>query len=273
MCSTRIQQQIICYAVDEPFLTSRVPGSKPSTRLSKVVLLHDHIALATTGEGARRRREALSVAYGVESRREIIDLFIALHEVHEAIVMVVMMRAFGCVRRQHQVIAAETMALRILIGKDASLQEFVVAVMNTGDDKGRTEGQLLVFLEEIIGIAVENHSSHRLKREQVLWPDLGDIQRVKIKLLLIVGIHDLDKETPFGVLASSDGIVEVLRGVAVVLAADNCRLIVEERFDPAGRFPVELDEGLTALSIDEDKGVDAKAFHVAVILRNSDVVE
>lgn len=65
------------------------------------------------------------------------------------------------------------------------------ASMLTWHDKGRAERQLLVFIEEVVGVLVEDHAANGLQREQVLWPDLGHIQRVKVELVLILRVHCL----------------------------------------------------------------------------------
>lgn len=66
----------------------------------------------------------------------------------------------------------------------------------TWHDKGGTEGQLLILVEEVVGVLVKNHAADWLQREQVLRPDLGHVQRVKVKLVLILGVHRL--HTPHG---------------------------------------------------------------------------
>jgi hypothetical protein len=51
-----------------------------------------------------------------------------VHEVHQAVVVVVVVRALGRVDGQHEVVAAEAVALRVLIGEDARLQQLVIGV-------------------------------------------------------------------------------------------------------------------------------------------------
>jgi hypothetical protein len=43
------------------------------------------------------------------------------------------------------------------------------------------EGQLLVLVEEVVGVAVEHHAAHGLQWEHILRPHLGHVKRVKVK--------------------------------------------------------------------------------------------
>lgn len=55
-------------------------------------------------------------------------LLVTVHEVHEAVVVVVVVRALGRVGRQHQVVGPQAMALRVRVREDARLQQLVVRV-------------------------------------------------------------------------------------------------------------------------------------------------
>ena len=55
-------------------------------------------------------------------------LLIAVHEVHEAVVVVVVVRALGRVDGQQQVVGAQAVALRVRVAEDARLQQLVVRV-------------------------------------------------------------------------------------------------------------------------------------------------
>jgi len=145
--------------------------------------------------------------------------------------------------------------------------------VDAGDDCGGAEGQLLVLEEEVVRVLVEHHASDGLHGEDVLGPRLGDVQRVEGELVLVGRVHGLDAELPLGKVAPGDGVIEVLGGVAVVLAADHDGLVVQQALDAALGDPMELDVGLASGLVDEDKGVDAKALHVAVVERDADVVE
>ena len=57
-------------------------------------------------------------------------LLVAMHEIHEAVVVVVVVRALGRVGRQHQVVGPQAVALRVRVREDARLQQLVVRVAN-----------------------------------------------------------------------------------------------------------------------------------------------
>lgn len=86
----------------------------------------------------------------------------------------------------------------------------------TWNNKARPKGNLLILIEEIVRVAVEDHAADRLQREEVLRPGLGDVEGVKVELVLVRNVHDLDKELPFRVLACCNTVVEVLGGMAMV---------------------------------------------------------
>lgn len=72
-------------------------------------------------------KKADPVWEGVEQEA---DLLIAVGEVHEAIVVVVVVGALGRVGGQEQVVGAQAVALRVCIREDARLQQLVIRVPN-----------------------------------------------------------------------------------------------------------------------------------------------
>lgn len=57
---------------------------------------------------------------------------------------------------------------------------------HTWHHDGWAEGQLLVLVEEVVGVAVKHHAANRLQREHVLGPDLGHVKGVKRKPVLFL---------------------------------------------------------------------------------------
>lgn len=57
-----------------------------------------------------------------------------------------------------------------------------------------------------------------LQGEQLLGPDLGGVHGVEVVLIFVIGVHGLDIQSPFGEAARSDGIIQILGGMAVVLS-------------------------------------------------------
>ncbi len=63
-------------------------------------------------------------------------LLVAVHEVHEAVVVVVVVRALGRVGGQHEVVGPQAVALRVRVREDARLQQLVVRVADACERRG-----------------------------------------------------------------------------------------------------------------------------------------
>ena len=92
----------------------------------------------------------------------------------------------------------------------------------------REAHQHLVLAEEVARVLVEDHAANGLQRKEVLWPDLGDIQGIKVVLVLVGRVNGLDGQRPFRVLAGVNMIVEILGGVTVIAAAHLNGFIIKE---------------------------------------------
>ena len=92
-----------------------------------------------------------------------------------------MVRTLRRIHRNHQVVGPQPVPLSILVTEDTRLQQLVVTVVDARHYKGRAEGQLLILIEEVVWVAVQDHAAYGLQGEDILGPDLGHIQRVKVK--------------------------------------------------------------------------------------------
>ena len=90
-----------------------------------------------------------------------------------------------------------------------------------------------------------------LEGEEVLRPDLCVIEGIKVKLVLICRVHGLDVHRPLGVVARSNGILQVLRGMAVVGASHDDCLLLQQELGATGGLEVELDQSLLTRLVDE----------------------
>ena len=70
----------------------------------------------------------------------------------------------------------QTTNLRIGIGEQTALQQRIVCEIYARDDMAGMEGDLFVFGEEIIGVAVQYHFTDALNRNQRFGDQLGGIQ-------------------------------------------------------------------------------------------------
>ena len=125
---------------DEPLLPRRVERAEALPGLLEVVLLRDDRALAPARKRRRVGRRPLGVANGVEPRREVVDLLVAVQEVHRAVVVVVVVRRARRVDREEQVVGPQAVALRVGVGEDARLEELVVRVADARHDQRGAEG-------------------------------------------------------------------------------------------------------------------------------------
>ncbi|MPN52438.1 hypothetical protein SDC9_200099 [bioreactor metagenome] len=75
-----------------------------------------------------------------------------------------------------EVRSAKTANLRIGIGEQTPLQQGIVREINAGNDMAGMKGDLFVFGEEIIGVAVEYHFTDALHRNQRFGDQFGRIQ-------------------------------------------------------------------------------------------------
>lgn len=62
---------------------------------------------------------------------EVVDLAVPVHEVHEAIMVVVVMSTLGGVHRQLEVVGAQPVTLCVSIAEYTRLQQLVVTVGDT----------------------------------------------------------------------------------------------------------------------------------------------
>lgn len=95
--------------------------------------------------------------------KQIDYLFVAVSEIHEALVVVVVVSTFRGVGGKEEVVRAEAVALCVAVCENAALQHLVVAVVDTRGHDARGEGQLLVFIEKVVDVLVEDHAAHRLQ--------------------------------------------------------------------------------------------------------------
>lgn len=137
----------------------------------------------------------------------------------------------------------------------------------------RGERQLLVLREEVVDVLVQHQPADRLQRQDVLGPGCGDIERVKVEPVLVIGVHRLNEQLPLGVVPGGDRIIKILGCMAVVRPADSDGVFLQQALDPTSWSPVELHVERFPDLVDQSVGVDARSFHVPVVLRNPMIVE
>mmetsp|Transcript_17986 Transcript_17986/g.39655 ORF Transcript_17986/g.39655 Transcript_17986/m.39655 type:complete len:235 (-) Transcript_17986:11-715(-) len=106
-------KQHVSDAADEAVAARGVKAAPARARLCKVVLLGDDALGARAVDDGRRRRRLFRVARWVKAAGEVVDLLVAVHPVQRALVVVVVVGTLWRVDRQHQVVGAEPVALRV----------------------------------------------------------------------------------------------------------------------------------------------------------------
>ncbi len=84
---------------------------------------------------------------------------------------------------------AQADQLGIEVGEVAHLQQRVIGEIDTGDEVGGVEGDLLGLGEKVVRVAVEHHPADRAHRHLLLRNDLRGVQQVEVKFEL-VGLRD-----------------------------------------------------------------------------------
>ena len=78
---------------------------------------------------------------------------------------------------------AQTGQLSIDVRVNSSMQQGIVAEIDSGNDMRRAKRDLLCFREEVIGISVQHHATDGLHGNQFLGNQLGGIQDVEAEFL------------------------------------------------------------------------------------------
>ncbi|MNH14622.1 hypothetical protein D3C77_368800 [compost metagenome] len=124
-----------------------------------------------------------------------------------------------------EVRTAKSADLRIGVGEQAPLQQRVVGKVDAGDDMPRAKGNLLGFSKEIVRIAVEHHLAQRDHRHQFFGDDLGRVEQVEIKCMLILFRDDLHTELPLRVVAGFNRLPKIAPMVVGIFARKLLRFV------------------------------------------------
>jgi hypothetical protein len=139
------------------------------------------------------------------------------------------------------------------------------------DNMRSAEGNLLSLREKLIDITVELHLTDITDWEDILRPDLGGIENVKVELILARFWADLDTEFPGWISALLDGVPEITAMEVGIVSCELQSFIPDQRVHAKSWSPVELHERAYAFGIGKGEGVDTKALHHAKRARDSPV--
>lgn len=89
------------------------------------------------------------------------------------------------------------------------MQQRIVAEANAGHDVAGAKSNLLRLGEVLVNGPVENKFANGLQRNELLGPNLGGIENVEVKVVLVLFSDNLDAKRPLRVSAVVDGLVQV----------------------------------------------------------------
>ena len=80
-------------------------------------------------------------------------------------------------------ICAKPTLLSVKIAEVPSLQERIIAETDPGHNVAGAESDLLCFSKEFVHATIQGHFSNILNWDELLWPDLGRVENVKLELV------------------------------------------------------------------------------------------
>ena len=102
--------------------------------------------------------------------------------------------------------------MRVSVGKDPCLQHLIWRVTNPGDNIGRRKGSLFHLGKVVFRIAIELQDADLNQRVIGMRPNLGQIERIPAISFRFFFRHDLDAETPSGIVAGLDVFEQIALG-------------------------------------------------------------
>lgn len=171
----------------------------------------------------------------------------------------------GCTR-------AQTFHVNIRRFSSNSKLEFDVNLKTASSDYLAQKAEIRSSLGESDTNQAQSEKSY-LQREHVFRPNLSVIQRIEVKLILICWVHGLNHELPLREVSSSDRVIEILGGMAVIGTSHHDCFLLQQILYTTGRLPVELHVGLLSSLGDQLEGMNTESFHVTVVRWNTNVVK
>ena len=127
-----------------------------------------------------------------------------------------------------EVRSSEPAQLRVQIGVDAARQQRVVAEVDARHHVRHAERDLLGLREEVVRIAIEDHASDALHRDQLFGNDLGGIEHVEREGSRFLLREGLDAELVLGTRTAFDRFPKIAAMEVRIRAGDLDRLVPVE---------------------------------------------
>ena len=193
---------------------------------------------------------------------------------HYAVALIVVHGTDGTVNRQFRKVGtSQTVHLRVGIGKQSTLQDWIVGKINTRNYVARLESNLLGFCEEVVGVAIEYHFADRPHGNFFFRNQLSGIEQVKVKLKFVFFLNNLHAQFKLGIIALFDRIPQIAAAKIRIFAGEFLCFIPHQRMHAQNRLPVELDKARFAFGVDKAESMHAKALHHAEASRYSAIAQ
>mmetsp|Transcript_15936 Transcript_15936/g.22467 ORF Transcript_15936/g.22467 Transcript_15936/m.22467 type:complete len:335 (-) Transcript_15936:686-1690(-) len=154
------------------------------------------------------------------------------------------------VDRQKLIIRTQAMPVRVIVGKQAPLEHFVGRGLDPWNHVCRGKGNLFDLGKVIPRISIEHDSPNLDQRKIPVRPNFGDIERIEIRPLCFVQVHDLQVNSPRREVFVGDGIEKVPCGIVRVRAGQFVSLLRTEIADPLVGFKMVLHPTRFAFGVD-----------------------
>jgi len=105
---------------------------------------------------------------------------------------------------------SQTGNLSVEVREVASEQERVVTETNPRDHMASTKGTLLNLREELVDGPVEHEFSNIMKRNEILGPNFGSVEDVKVEFMFVLLFNNLYGKGPLGKCARFNGLFQIL---------------------------------------------------------------
>ena len=145
----------------------------------------------------------------------------------------------------------ESRDLGVEIGEVATLEKGIIGKSNARDNVAGAEGDLLSLGKELVDITIQAQLPDVPHRNQILWPDFGGVEYIKIKLVLIRFREDLDSELPLRVASVFNGFHQVLSVEIGILTGQLESLIPYEGVHAELGSPHKLDKVAFAFGVEQ----------------------
>mmetsp|Transcript_6295 Transcript_6295/g.9563 ORF Transcript_6295/g.9563 Transcript_6295/m.9563 type:complete len:370 (-) Transcript_6295:238-1347(-) len=169
------------------------------------------------------------------------------------------------------VVGPQAVAVGVSVRKQTGLQHLVWGRLNARHHVGRGKGGLLHFRKVVLGIAVQHHAPNLQQGVVLVGPNLGDIKWVEAGFLGLLEGHNLNINSPRGVVTIGNGIVQIADGVISILTSNTVSFTGRQVSDTLIRLEVILHIERLSSSIHVLEGVAAVPIHVAVAIGGTSV--